>query len=246
MNKLIVDRLITARCWLDGIKQHVIVSSDSTFNRYRLINGLGDIKGTSEYPTKLSSCHIAGNLSVNYGVQLLNCNINTSKQGRVQIGRFVNGNNMNIAAGDAEVIIGSFCSIAGMSVVMTGHDYNRFTTYYVKKHVLGELDSKEVQYKRKTCRIGNDVWVGQNVLIVGGVNVGDGAVIGAGSVVTKDCMPYGIYAGNPARLLKYRFDKEIVDKLLKVQWWQNDIKLIKQLSDCAEYPVLDILKLIER
>lgn len=68
--------------------------------------------------------------------------------------------------------------------------------------------------------IGNDVWIGDNVVILKG-KIGDGAVIGAGAVVTRDVPPYAIVAGNPARVIKYRFDDETIRKLLKEKWWDN-------------------------
>jgi len=70
--------------------------------------------------------------------------------------------------------------------------------------------------------IGNDVWIGGNVLIKAGVSVGDGAVIGMGSVVTKDVPPYAIVAGCPARVIRKRFEDPIIEKLLKIKWWNFD------------------------
>lgn len=67
--------------------------------------------------------------------------------------------------------------------------------------------------------IGNDVWIGDNVTILGGNIIGDGAVVATGAIVTKDVPPYAIVAGNPARIIKYRFEKDIVDDLQKIQWW---------------------------
>lgn len=67
--------------------------------------------------------------------------------------------------------------------------------------------------------VGNDVWIGSNTLIMGGVTIGDGAVIGARSLVTKDIPPYAIAVGMPARVIKYRFEPEVVERLLEIQWW---------------------------
>ena len=81
---------------------------------------------------------------------------------------------------------------------------------------------------QERTRIGNDVWIGNRVLILGGVTIGDGAVIGAGSVVTKDIKPYSINAGVPARVLRYRFEKEEIEKLLALKWWDKDEKWIRE------------------
>lgn len=71
----------------------------------------------------------------------------------------------------------------------------------------------------KTTVIGNDVWIGSNVVILGGLNIGDGAVIGAGAVVTKDVQPYSIVVGNPAREIKKRFSEQIISDLMEIKWW---------------------------
>lgn len=70
--------------------------------------------------------------------------------------------------------------------------------------------------------IGNDVWIGDGVFIKNGVKIGDGAILGARAVVTKDIPPYAVAVGCPAKVIKYRFDKEIIDELLKLKWWEID------------------------
>lgn len=69
--------------------------------------------------------------------------------------------------------------------------------------------------------IGNDVWIGSNVVILGGITIGDGAVIAAGSIVTKDVEAYAIVGGNPAKVIRYRFESEVIEKLLKFEWWNR-------------------------
>ena len=77
-----------------------------------------------------------------------------------------------------------------------------------------------IQNKKKTSIvIQNDVWIGQAVTIYGGVTIHNGAVVAGNSVVTKDVPPYAIVGGNPARVIKYRFDEETIKKLLKIEWW---------------------------
>nr|WP_232049358.1 CatB-related O-acetyltransferase [Rickettsia asiatica] len=76
--------------------------------------------------------------------------------------------------------------------------------------------------KRRDTIIGNNVWFGTNSTVLPGVNIGDGAIIGACSVVAKDVPPYIIVAGNPAKVIRYRFPDEIVEPLLKIQWWDWD------------------------
>ena len=92
--------------------------------------------------------------------------------------------------------------------------------------------------------IGNDVWIGNGAIILRGINVGDGAVIGAGAVVTKDIEPYTIVVGAPARLLKKRFSDEIISELLDLQWWNWSVDRIREKRDLllSEPLSLDILK----
>ena len=71
----------------------------------------------------------------------------------------------------------------------------------------------------KPCTIGNDVWIGCNATILRGVKVGDGAVIGANSLVNRDVPPYAIVGGVPARIIRYRFDERVVEQLLRIRWW---------------------------
>ena len=83
----------------------------------------------------------------------------------------------------------------------------------------------------KQVTIGNDVWIGNHVKILDGVRIADGAVVGAGAVVTKDLPPYSISAGVPARVMKYRFDEETVERLLDLKWWEKDENWIKEHID---------------
>ena len=82
--------------------------------------------------------------------------------------------------------------------------------------------------KRYVVEIGNDVWIGNNVLIMDGVTIADGAVIAAGSVVTKNVTPYSIVGGVPAKLIKKRFSEEDINFLLKLKWWDKDLKWVEK------------------
>jgi len=75
--------------------------------------------------------------------------------------------------------------------------------------------------------IGNDVWVGDNSVVIKGINIGDGAVVAAGSVVTKDVAPYSIVAGNPARLIRKRFNDNVIERLLRSKWWEYSMEELK-------------------
>lgn len=79
--------------------------------------------------------------------------------------------------------------------------------------------------------VGNDVWIGQNVTVMPGVHIGDGAIIGANSLVSKDVPPYCIVGGNPCRKIRPRFDKELTEYLLNLKWWDWDSEKIFKNMD---------------
>lgn len=134
--------------------------------------------------------------------------------------------------GDCKVmnaIIGKFVSI-GPSVWIGGlpsHPLNlksTFPGFYQKDSSFYGVDPEYeyIESEFKQVRIGNDVWIGARAMIMDGVSVGDGAVIAAGAVVTKDVPPYAIVGGVPARIIKYRFPEQKIHEMLESQWWNED------------------------
>ena len=124
-----------------------------------------------------------------------------------------------------KLIIGKFCAIAkGIEFVMNGanHRMNSVTTYPFSLMGGGWEKSTpslgDLPYKGDTI-VGNDVWIGQNVTVMPGVHIGDGAIIAANSVVAKDIPAYHIAGGNPARIIRKRFDDDLISYLLELRWW---------------------------
>jgi acetyltransferase-like isoleucine patch superfamily enzyme len=119
--------------------------------------------------------------------------------------------------------IGKFCSIArDVKIVVGGeHHLDWVTTYPFSKFWANPAPngSPDVVRSKGDVIIMNDVWIGTGALILSGVTIHDGAVIGAGSVVTKDVPAYGIVAGNPARLLRHRFEPNLIAQLQNIAWW---------------------------
>lgn len=133
-----------------------------------------------------------------------------------------------------KLIIGKFCQIAsGVEFVMNGanHQMNAISTfpfYTLEGWNMNPPAASDLPLKGDIV-IGNDVWIGQNAVILPGVHIGDGAIIGANSVVGSDVEPYTIVVGNPAKMLRKRFDDDMIELLLHFQWWDKEIEEINAL-----------------
>jgi virginiamycin A acetyltransferase len=126
------------------------------------------------------------------------------------------------------ITVGNFCSIArGTAVQEYNHNHRALTTYFIRYRLFGEPYGSDA-VSSGAITIGNDVWIGTQCSILTGVTIGDGAVVAANSVVTTDVPPYAIVAGTPAKVLKYRFSPEIIEKLLEIQWWNWPVARITQ------------------
>ena len=148
----------------------------------------------------------------------------------MKIGKYTYGvDHITVKSWDSPytVTIGSFCSIAGNCTIYTGgnHRTDWITTYpfgHIHKGTFSNFNGKGHPASKGDISIGNDVWIGDNVTIMSGVTIGDGAVLAANSHIVKNVEPYSIVGGNPAKLIKYRFSKEIIETLLQIQWWNWD------------------------
>lgn len=131
--------------------------------------------------------------------------------------------------------IGRFCSIANLCTIgAQQHRIDGLSSFPFQR-----LGPVEKEFETSPTVIGNDVWVGCNAVVMGGVTVGDGAVIGAGAVVTKDVAPYSVVVGSPARHIRFRIDKELIPELLEHRWWDLPIETVKKL------PHLDVRECLQ-
>lgn len=127
--------------------------------------------------------------------------------------------------------MGNFCSVGpGVKIGQAEHSKEYFTTsQMLSKPLINHSLNKEKSI------IGNDVWLAANVVVLQGVKVGDGAIVGANAVVTKDVPPYAIAVGMPAKVINYRFSKEKINKLQKTNWFKYDFKkasfILKKLEE---------------
>lgn len=180
------------------------------------------------------------NNSIRFGAEVKNTqlanNINISRYS------FISGSKIDdyTSIGRNSTIInsqlGKFCSISwNVTIGATKHDYSRLTTHafpYIKNYGFVEKDSRFVV----NTVIGNDVWIGANCVIMPGVKIGDGAVIGAGSVVTKDVGNFEIVYGVPARTRGFRFDDQTILEIQKMKWWDWEDKTIKKRIEIFKNP----------
>lgn len=144
-----------------------------------------------------------------------------------------------------DVRIGRYCSIADdVNIVLGNHPMHYLSThpFSYNNELFGEdAEYRDIEFKLQQQQatpqpapqltIGNDVWIGTKAIILGGVtSIGNGAVIGAGAIVTRDVPPYAIVAGNPARLIRYRFSETIIEQLEQLFWWDLPLREIRHLD----------------
>ncbi len=146
-----------------------------------------------------------------------------------------------------KLIIGKFCQIAdGVRFMMNdaNHQMNAVSTfpfYTLEGWDMEPPKPSDMPYKGDTV-IGNDVWIGENALILPGVHIGNGAIIGANSVVGRNVEAYTIVAGNPAKEIRKRFDEELITLMEKFKWWDKDIETINSLIPILTSSDLDAVK----
>lgn len=163
--------------------------------------------------------------------------------GRCKIGRFTYFN-YGCEIGDAD--LGRYCSIGQRSIINPGeHPTNWLSTHPFASDpsgiscgivnepaydaIAGAVVSSPGTPKRVT--IGHDVWLGANVIVLSGIRIGNGAIIGAGAVVTRDVPPFAIAIGIPARVIRYRFSDEIINRLNQLCWWDYDLAAVRDEID---------------
>ena len=164
----------------------------------------------------------------------------------VSVGKYSYGplNIMTWGAENEKLTIGSFVSIAGDVLFILGgnHNINTFSTYPFKVKFLG---AEREAWSKGHIVVEDDVWIGERATILSGVRIGRGAIVGAGSVVAKDVPPYAIVVGNPARVVRYRFDQAKIDMLLKINFEKIDEKFVRENIDLL-YDENAVLRIIQK
>lgn len=142
--------------------------------------------------------------------------------------------------------LGKYCSIADhCRIGMGGHTLKHLSTcpiFTEKVNGCKEswIDSDVNPAQTKKTIIGNDVWVGSHALIMGGVNIGNGAVVGAGAVVVKDVPPYAVVGGVPARIIRYRFSDDVINRLQSIAWWDLPVSTLKEKIHLFQTDEIDV------
>jgi len=154
----------------------------------------------------------------------------------MSFGKYTYGNpNIFWENENAKLVVGNFCSIAGNVNIYLGgnHRTDWVSTYpfgHVNKDKFNNFDGIGHPSTKGDVIIANDVWIGSNVTIMSGVTIGNGVVIANNSHIIKDIEPYSLVGGNPAKLIKYRFTPEQIEKLLEIKWWYWDDEKINTFT----------------
>jgi virginiamycin A acetyltransferase len=139
------------------------------------------------------------------------------KCSKIVIGDYTRINGPINIRGSAQCRIGKYCAFGyGIHILTTNHEtaYPNLQIALNRRHGFINLEKSE-----RPVVIGSNVWLGDEVMVMSGVQIGDGAVVGAGSVVTKDIFPFAVVYGVPAKVAGYRFSKAVIDQLLEISWW---------------------------
>ena len=151
--------------------------------------------------------------------------------------------------------VGRYCSIAhGLRFMGPRHPYERVSSssftydenFVAVKHFLADynknFETEDFQTLQNTTRIGNDVWIGENVTMSNSITVGDGAIIAANAHVVKDVPAYSIVGGNPAKVIKFRFDEATIKRLITSRWWEYDFTVFANKSFLDPNAALDVFE----
>lgn len=165
--------------------------------------------------------------------------VNCFDMDKVSVGKYTYGGLEVLNSGtNSKLIIGNFCSIASNVFFCLGgeHSIDTISSYPFKVKVMGE---EYEAISKGDIEVGDDVWIGHGAQLMSGIRIGQGAVIAAGAVVTKDVPAYAIVGGVPAKVIRYRFDEEIIQKMLEIDYSKLDEDMIRDNIDILYKPVKD-------
>lgn len=171
-----------------------------------------------------------------------------SLPGGVSVGRHSHSNlrasSFLHCTGQSPVEIGAFCAFAPevLFVCHANHPTETASTFGIQDRIVKTKTLYEYLRTKGPIVIGNDVWVGTRAIILSGVTISDGAIVAAGSVVTRDVPPYAIVAGNPARFIRYRFSGETIAAMRSIRWWDWPLEVIMQEKAAFDLPADEFVR----
>jgi acetyltransferase-like isoleucine patch superfamily enzyme len=180
----------------------------------------------------IKNSQLSGNVIIEEHCRITGATIS----GTVKIGRWtvLAGPNIDVYSEIYPIEIGNFCSIArSVSIQEYNHNAKKISSFFMMRNFFREDLQSDIT-SNGGIYIGNDAWIGAQTIILSGSHISDGCVIGANSVVTGHLPPYSICVGSPARVIKYRFDLPIINKLLELNWWfwsEDKIRKNKKLFE---------------
>lgn len=193
---------------------------------------------------KLDNINICGNVCIGEGT-VISGGVNIFADSNLIIGKYnsINGPNTDFHSMIYPVTIGNFNSIArNVSIQEYNHKTNLLSSYSINKNIF-KSNYRDDYTSKSSIQIGNDVWIGSHSIILSGAKIGNGVIIAANSVVYGEIPDYAIVAGSPAKIIKYRFTKEIINELLILEWWNWPIsKIISNKKLFLNDLTIDILK----
>ena len=219
-------------------------------------NSVIDSSSALFFKAKVQNSQIGKNCTVGDFTRVVNCILDDYV--RLDRNNFILKSNLGsyTYTGKSSVImhatIGKFCSISWNCTIGPGeHDYNKITSHDFLYNDYNNLRPMKnpLPYDRYINKmvIGNDVWIGCNATVLRGVTIGNGAVIGANSLVNKDVPPYAIVAGSPAKIIKFRFPVKTIEKLQKLKWWNFSANFIRDnYSSFISDNIEDVIKKFEQ
>lgn len=214
---------IATSCQIKGATiSAACVIGENSIVKYTNLNGTINVGADNRIEeTKISGSFSSGTNCKLHGVSI---------QGNVIMGNYSSlwGPNLDIVTDKEKVVIGNFCSIArNVTVQAFNHNHKKLTSYFIGKNIFAEKWENE-HVSKGDIIIGNDVWIGAHCVILGGVIINNGAVIAANSVVTREVPAFSIVGGIPAKVIGYRFEKDTINEIQKMKWWDWSIDKIKQ------------------
>lgn len=159
----------------------------------------------------------------------------------VRVGRYPHGVHSScflFVTDESPVTIGSFCALATgvLFICQANHPTETASNFGLQDQILQTKSTMGYLQTKGPIVVGNDVWIATRAIIMSGVTIGDGAVIAAGSVVTRDVPPYAIVGGNPAKIIKYRFSEDTIAAMRQIRWWDWPIERILEEKAAFDLP----------